>query len=56
MIGMTPFVLALIALLPLATGAMAQEPESILLWPNGTPGSEGKLGDEVNTTYQWRWP
>ena len=23
------------------------EPQPILLWPNGAPGSEGKTGDEV---------
>ncbi len=26
---------------------MAQEPQSILLWPNGAPGSQGKTADEL---------
>ena len=38
--------LALIVLWPLAIGAMAQEPPSIVLWPNA-PGSEGKTADEL---------
>ena len=26
---------------------LAQQPQEILLWPNGAPGSEGKTGDEA---------
>ncbi|HEX4632665.1 MAG TPA: hypothetical protein VH163_02470, partial [Gemmatimonadales bacterium] len=31
----------------LSRGLMAQGPGSILLWPHGAPGSEGKAGDEA---------
>ncbi|HEX4561776.1 MAG TPA: alpha/beta hydrolase [Gemmatimonadales bacterium] len=31
----------------LSRGLMAQGPASILLWPHGAPGSEGKAGDEA---------
>src|SRR6266571_3602744 len=30
----------------LATTVHSSEPQEILLWPNGAPGSEGKTGDE----------
>lgn len=41
------------ALLASAAFAQAAEPQWILLWPNGAPGSEGKTGDEtVRTTPQ----
>ena len=39
--------LAVIVLWPLASSALAQEPQPIMLWPNGAPGSEGKMGDEL---------
>ena len=35
------------ALLLLATTLRAAEPKGILLWPNGAPGSEAKIGDEI---------
>ncbi len=34
------------SLLFTATLALAAEPQIVLLWPNGAPGSEGKTGDE----------
>ena len=34
----------------LASPIIAAEPQAILLWPNGAPGSEGKSGDEVVET------
>ncbi len=38
--------LAVILLRLLPHDAMAQEPQPILLWPNGAPGSEGKTAEE----------
>jgi acetyl esterase/lipase len=36
----------------LCTAALAAEPEVVVLWPNGAPGSEGKTGDEVTRVAQ----
>jgi endo-1,4-beta-xylanase len=35
------------ALLLLASAACAADPQVVLLWPNGAPGSEGKAGEEA---------
>src|SRR4051794_16520438 len=43
---MLRFLLACVALV-FAQVAAAAEPQAILLWPNGAPGSEGKTAEEV---------
>jgi acetyl esterase/lipase len=37
----------MLAILLFSAGAAAAEPEVVLLWPNGAPGSEGKTGAET---------
>src|SRR5262249_17539223 len=41
--------LLLVAAMLFATAAVAAEPEEILLWPNGAPGSEGQTAPEKIT-------
>ncbi|HZF14941.1 MAG TPA: beta-galactosidase GalB [Steroidobacteraceae bacterium] len=43
-----------IGLLPLAAAAAAADPQVLLLWPNGAPGSEGKTGAETVRLYENR--